>query len=256
RPTFRLGLQNHWRKLDWNVELYSQPVRLSILSYTGWKVLGKKWGRVLRSGFQTRNLFDLNDDWSVYQFFDVAFLDGKRTKDNWAIHYTVAPSYNLHLAGFDFFSVGPYFDFQHYGNNQNHFRLGHGGYFSPQRFYAGGVQLNLRTEEGKAFLFEGRLALGVQHFYEASAPWFPIGCPYASCGGRHDSNRATNFAPDLRMRIVGQVHPLVQLGAGVYARKTGDFKEVGAGIFLRLFFEPRKGVFSSDLPTYLFGAIE
>ncbi len=256
RPTFRLGVQDDWGQLHWKTELYSQPVRLSLLSYTGWKVLGKKWGRVLRSGLQSHGNLMVGERWSVYQFFDVAFLDGKRTKDNWAIHYTIAPSYNLPLSGFDAFTLGPYFDLQHYGNNQNHFRLGHGGYFSPQGFYAGGVQLNLRTGEGKAFLFEGRLALGVQHFREEAAPWFPIGCPYASCDGRYPSNRATNFAPDLRLRLVWQAHPLLQLGGGVYARKTGDFKELGTGVFLRLFFEPRRGVFSSDLPAYLFAAIE
>ncbi len=256
RPTFRLGLQDHRGKLHWNVELYSQPVRLSLLSYTGWKVLGKKWGRVLRNGLQGHGNLLVGDRWNVYQFFDVAFLDGKRTKDNWAIHYTIAPGYDLSLPGFDTFTLGPYFDFQHYGNNQNHFRLGHGGYFSPQRFYAGGVQLNVRTEEGKSLLLEGRLALGVQHFREEAAPWFPIGCPYANCDGSYPGNRATNFAPDLRLRLVWQPHPLLQLGSGVYARKTGDFKEVGAGIFLRLFFEPRKGVFSNDLPAYLFAAIE
>ncbi|BCX82849.1 cellulose synthase operon protein C [Methylomarinovum caldicuralii] len=256
RPTLRLGLQDHWRKLNWNVELYSQPVRLSLLSYTGWKALGKKWGRVLRSGIQTRNILNLGEHWSVYQNFDVAFLDGRRTKDNWAIQYTIAPGYNIRLAGFDYLTLGPYFDFQHYGNNQNHFRLGHGGYFSPQRFYGEGLQLNLQTQEGRRFLIEGRMALGIQHFYEATAPWFPIGCPFARCDGRYPSSRTTRFAPDLRVRMVGQVNPLVQLGGGVYARKSGDFREVGVGLFIRLLFEPRRAVFSSDLPALLFGAIE
>ncbi len=196
-------------------------------------------------------------NWGVFQQLDVAFLDGRRTKDNWTVHYSLAPTWSLEATGFDRFGTGPYFDFQHYGNNQNHFRLGHGGYFSPQRFYAAGWRLDLRTREGRPFLFEGRLALGIQHFHERAEPWFPIGCPYDTCkAGKYPRNRDTKAAPDLRLRMVGQIHPHLQIGGGVYARMTGDYKELGAGLFLRFVFEPRRAVFSSDLPDLLFAAIE
>ncbi|WP_286293920.1 cellulose synthase subunit BcsC-related outer membrane protein [Methylomarinovum tepidoasis] len=257
RPTFRLQLSRHWQGTDWSWQVYSLPVRQTLLSYTGWKVLGKRWGRVLHSGVQGRALTHIAGRGYLYQQLQIGFLDGRRTKDNWQIHYSIAPSYSLPLPGFDYFSTGPYFDFQHYGNNQNHFRLGHGGYFSPQRYYAAGWQLNLRTAEERSFLMEGRLALGFQHFHEDSAPWFPIGCPHSRCeDGRYSGNTDTNFAPDLQLRAMGQIHPHLQLGAGFYARMTGDYREIGAGLFLRLFLEPRKAVFSSDLPRFLFAAIE
>ncbi len=257
RPTFRLQISQRWRATDWRLEAYSLPVRQTLLSYTGWKVLGKRWGRVLHSGLRGQVLTHLTGRWYLYQQLEAGFLDGRRTKDNWQIHYAIAPGYNLPLPGFDYFSLGPYFDFQHYGNNQNHFRFGHGGYFSPQRYYAVGGQVSFRTAEGKPLVLEGRLALGLQDFREDHAPWFPIGCPHSICeDGRYRHNSESGFAPDLRIRAVGRIHPHVQLGAGFYARMTGDYREIGGGLFLRVFLEPRRAVFSTDLPSSLFGAIE
>ncbi len=264
RPTFRLRLKNIWKPsqktvIDWSTELYSLPVRQSILSYTGWKVLGKKWGRVLRSGIKVDGIISWDEKWNVYEYLDAAFLDGKNTKDNWTINYTLAPSYTFNLHGLDYLSIGPYFNFQHYGNNQNHFRYGHGGYFSPQRFYATGIQTNFRTEEGNKWIADGQVNVGVQHYYEAQEEWYPIGCPYPGyllCRLNYPPNRDTNFSPSLRLRLTGLIHPHLQIGAGLFASKTGDYKEIGGGIFVRFFLEPRKGVFSSDLPPSLFAAIE
>lgn len=266
RPTLRLGVFDwlmgndspSWQ-LHWGAEGYSQPVRQSLLSYTGWKLLGNKWGRVMRSGLKLSGLLQMGAGWSVYQSLDTAFLDGQRTKDNWTVSYTLAPGYDFRFQGFDYFTIGPYFSFMHYGNNQNHFRLGHGGYFSPQAFYSGGVQLNLRTREGKKFLLESSLAAGIQHFRERAEPWFPRGCSGQEpllCNLAYPANRETDFAPSGRVRWVLQIHPHLQLTGGVYARKTGGYKEIGAGIFLRFLFDSRQAVFSTDLPGFLFDAIE
>ena len=267
RPTFRLGIgkwmepaQTGW-KLHWNAEGYSQPVRQSLLSYTGWKMLGERWGRVLKSGVELTGLLQRRGTgWNLYQSLDIAFLDGKRTKDNWMIGYTMAPGYDFGVQGFDYFTLGPYFNFLHYGNNQNHFRLGHGGYFSPQEFYAGGLQLGLRTLEGRKFMIEGRVGIGVQFFREGKEAWYPQGCGaeqvLCSVNPDYPENREISFAPSGRVRFVWQIHPHLQLAGGVYGQRTSGYDEFGGGLSLRWLFQPRPAVFSSDLPGYLFGILQ
>ncbi|XSG84321.1 MAG: cellulose synthase subunit BcsC-related outer membrane protein [Methylohalobius sp. ZOD2] len=274
RPTFRLGVSStqnipfsrssrtghspFWQ-LHWNMEIYSQPVRQSLLSYTGWKMSGEKWGRVLRNGLKLSGVLQINSNWSLYQSLDTAFLDGRRTKDNWTIGYTIAPGYSLPVEGVDYFSLGPYFTFMHYDNNQNHFRPGHGGYFSPQTFYAGGMQLNLRTEEGKKLLLEGSFAAGIQHFHEQTESWFPLKCGGQAallCNLSYPANRKTSFAPSARIRMVWQAHPHLQVTGGIYARRTSGYREAGGGLSLRFLFKARKAVFSTDLPGFLFDVLE
>ncbi len=267
RPTFRLGAgdwlkmpRSPWR-LRWNGEVSSQPVRQSLLSYAGWKMLGKRWGRVLKSGVGLTGLLQYGDSgWNIYQSMEVAFLDGTGTKDNWMAGYSLAPGYDFGWRGFDYFTLGPYFNFFHYGNNQNHFRPGHGGYFSPQEFYGGGLQLGMLSEEGRKFIFEGRVALGLQHFHEARAPWYPAGCvaEQALCGADPDypENRETSFAPSVRLRFAWRLHPHWQLVGGFYGQRTSGYEEFGGGLTLRWLFEPRPAVFSSDLPRYLFGILQ
>ncbi len=258
RPTARLGIGdwvegNAWR---WQVEAFRQPIRQSILSYTGWKLFGKRWGRVLRNGLKFSSL-GLVGRIAIYQTAEGAFLDGKGTQDNWMLGYTLAAGYELGWPGFDYASLGPYFQFAHYAHNQNRFLPGHGGYFSPQEFYAGGIQLALRTEEGKRFLLESRVSLGVQHFREAKAPWLPRGCKGSPlCGLDYPANRETSFAPSGEMRFAVRLHPHLQLLGGVYARQTQGWREVGGGISLSVSFEPGALVFSADLPQAQFSALE
>lgn len=261
RPTARLrigdwldGAAWQWR---WQAEAYRQPIRQSLLSYTGWEFFGKRWGRVLRNGARFSGL-GLIGPLALYQAIESAFIDGQSTQDNWMVGYTLAAGYNLPWPGFfDYLSFGPYFYFMHYANNQNHFRPGHGGYFSPQAFYAGGVQLAFRTEEDKRFMIESRLALGIQHFREEATPWFPRGCASSPlCELKFPKNRETSFAPAGELRFVFQLHPQLQLVGGVYARQTQGWREAGGGLLVRVLFAPGSSVLSSDLPEVLFAAIE
>ncbi|MFN3919305.1 MAG: cellulose synthase subunit BcsC-related outer membrane protein, partial [Methylohalobius sp.] len=261
RPTARLGISDwldgaawQWR---WQAEAYRQPIRQSLLSYTGWEFFGKRWGRVLRNGARFSGL-GLIGPLALYQAIEGAFIDGQSTQDNWMVGYTLAAGYNLPWPKFfDYLSFGPYFHFMHYANNQNHFRPGHGGYFSPQAFYAGGVQLAFRTEEGRRFLLESRVALGIQHFREEAASWFPRGCTSSPlCDLKFPKNRETSFAPSGELRFAFQLHPHLQLIGGVYARQTLGWREAGGGLLVRVLFAPGASVLSADLPEALFAAIE
>lgn len=260
QPTVRFGMSD-WQPMRnwqfaWNAEIHRQPVRQSLLSYIGLKQFGESWGQVLRHGVKFSSLLQ-RGHWHIYQAVEAAFLDGQGTRANWTASYTLAPGYNLPWAGFDYLSLGPYFQFMHYANNQNHFRPGHGGYFSPQAFYAGGMQLALRTQEGKPFLLESRLAAGLQHFREEAAPWFPRRCGAGPlCRLNYPDNQETSFAPSASLRFAWQIHPHLQLAGGVYARKTQGWREASGGLWLRVLFAPGTAVISADLPEALFAAIE
>lgn len=265
-PTFSLGTLQHRPWGNWRVEAYGKSVQQSLLAYTGLEeqVSGIKWGRVLRTGIAASIFQRLGEHWGLSQSLDWAYLDGRRVRDNWTVSYNLALGYDLKLNHFDYFVVGPFFNYQHYQRNQNHFTPGHGGYFSPRHFLYPGLALNFLTDEGKSFIFKGRLGLGYQYFREDRAPWLPLGCfgrlqsdfCQANKNVSYSGNRRSKFAPDLEIKGAWLLKPQWLVGGGFYARKTNDWEELGAGIYVRYLFRPRQAVFSADIPNYLFGAFE
>ncbi len=269
RPTVRLGFLKEFSQGRWGSELYSQPVRESILSYTGINdpYSNTQWGRVLRSGINLPLLLSLDEDWTLTANVDVALLHGEQVKTNWTVAGTVSTGYDFKLSGFDYFSLGPSVSFQHYDQNQNHFTVGHGGYFSPERLINTGLGLNFLTSEGRSFVLRGRVGAGYQNVQNASSPWFPLGGSVQNAAnvqvtldGRSVFNDTPTYASsandglayDLELKGVWLLHPNIQVGGGVSARRTGGYDDYSAGFFFRYILDERKASFSSDIPDYLF----
>lgn len=269
RPTLRFGFIKEFSLGRWGPEFYSQSVRESILSYTGIKdpYSNTRWGRVLRSGINLPLLLQLDDKWTVTGQLDAAALHGEQVKTNWTMTATVSGGYDFRPPGFDYFSFGPSFSFQHFDQNQNHFTIGHGGYFSPNHYINAGLALNFLTSEARAYVVRGRIGGGYQNFRTASAPWFPLGNPIQNAANVEvtlDGQTVYNDPPfytgesrdgiayDLELKGVWLVHPNIQLGGGVSARRSGGFDDYSAGLFFRYILDDRKASFSTDIPDYLF----
>ncbi|GEM_PF-814321 len=269
RPTLQAGFLSEFGQGRWGAEVYSLPVRESILSYSGMRdpYSDRKWGRVLRSGAKGSLLFDLDNRWTLTGQLDVAALYGESVKTNWTGVASIGVGYDFKLSGFDYFSVGPEVSFQHFDQNQNHFTLGHGGYFSPDHFLTAGVGLHFLTREGRSFVLQGRIALGYQNFHDAAAPWFPLdssvqnvagvqvsldGRPVFSGAPFYSGNSQDGIAHDFEFKGVWLAHPHLQIGGGIAARKTSGYDDYSSGLFVRFLFEPRRASFSSDIPRYLF----
>ena len=269
RPTLQVGFSKEFAQGRWGTEIYSLPVRESILSYTGLRdpYSDRKWGRVLRSGAKLPLLLNLDNRWTLTGLIDFAALYGEAVKTNWTAVASVGAGYDFRLSGFDYFSVGPEVSFQHFDQNQNHFTLGHGGYFSPEHFLTTGVGVHFLTDEGRSFVLQGRIAVGYQNFREAAAPWFPRdgavqnsaaiqatldGRPVFSGAPFYRSNSQDGFAHDFEFKGVWLAHPHIQIGGGIAARRTSGYDDYSSGLFVRFLFESRKASFSSDIRDYLF----
>ncbi|WP_260986306.1 cellulose biosynthesis protein BcsC [Bordetella genomosp. 13] len=59
-----------------------------------------------------------------------------------------------------------------YDNNQRYFTYGHGGYFSPQQFYALSLPVTWAQRAGR-FSYKLQGSVGIQHFKEDDADYFP-----------------------------------------------------------------------------------
>lgn len=262
--TFDVGFIQQTGFGNWGLHVYSQPVRQSILSYSGIRdpYLNRltprlpaanndlEWGRVLRSGVATTGFYQFNEQWGASASTEIAMLTGDNVTDNLSVAASIGLGRNFDIPGFDYFTVGPSLIYEHYQKNLSYFTFGHGGYFSPNHYINTGLGVNFLTDEGKPFVIKGRAVVGAQIIDEAATPWFPEADPSR---GRYGARNDFGEALDFELKGVWLVTQNIQLGAGAAMRSANNFEDYTGGFFIRYFFEERKASFSTDIPDGMFG---
>jgi tetratricopeptide (TPR) repeat protein len=253
--TFDAGFIHQADFGNWELEAYSQPVRQSILSYTGIHDPyngGQEWGRVLRRGIKPSIFYRFNENWNALASIDLALLEGKNVAENNSVSVSANFSRNLHISGFNYFSVGPSINYQHFDKNLSYFTYGQGGYFSPDQYVNVGAGINFLTEEGKPYVIKGRAIGGFQDITDSSAPWFSFGNQAA---GSYSATHSSGVAFDFELKGVWLISQNFQLGAGSAIRKTNGYDDYTGGLFVRYNFNSRKASFSTDIPSGMFSSI-
>ncbi len=150
-------------------------------------------------------------------------------------------------------TVGMNFFGMHYDRNLYDFTYGQGGYFSPQAFAIAGVPVNLTGRSGRHWHYKVSGSLGVQAFYEASTPYFPLDPAIQSAQGDlyfpASTTVSANYNFNGELSYVTHHHWYV----GTYAdfNNTRDYAESRAGFFLRYVFAAEDDA-GETVPTGLF----
>ena len=159
--------------LSVKVDLSRRSVTDSVLSYAGTvdDRTGTVWGGVTATGGRAEIGMAVGD-YGAYGFGSYHFVGGKNVANNnryeggAGVYYKLINSPGMELtAGLSATALG-------YDKNLRYFTLGHGGYFSPQRYFS----LNIPVEwTGRNGLLSYRLdgSIGLQSFRESSAAYFP-----------------------------------------------------------------------------------
>ncbi|MDO8845184.1 cellulose synthase subunit BcsC-related outer membrane protein [Methylicorpusculum sp.] len=265
--TFDVGFIQQTQSGHWGLNVYSQPVRQSILSYTGIRDpyanqlnsplpasnSDLEWGRVLRSGVKASGYHQFNERWNFNGSAEIVMLTGSKVADNTSLAASLGLGRNIKIRGFDYFSIGPSIMYEHYEKNLSQFTLGHGGYFSPDHYINAGFGVNFLTDEGKSFVIKGRAVAGAQIVNESSTPWFPLVDPGR---GRYDKQKDVGQALDFELKGVWLATPNIQFGAGAAIRHANNFEDYTGGLFIRYFFEERKASYSTDIPEGMFSNMQ
>ncbi|MGZ5000759.1 MAG: cellulose synthase subunit BcsC-related outer membrane protein [Methylomonas sp.] len=269
--SFDVGFVQQTQDGNWGLNVYSQPVRQSILSYTGirdpylYPIASKlglnsivkqlEWGRVLRSGIKGTGYYRFNERWGGSASAEVAMLNGENVADNTAFALSTSLGRNFAIPGFDYFTIGPALAYEHYEKNLSYFTLGQGGYFSPKHYINVGLGAQFLSEEGKPLLLKGHVSAGMQFTEQADSPWFPLLAPEL---GKYQGSKGFGLsdALDIELKGVWLLAPNLQLGAGAAVRHTANYEDFSGGLFVRVFFQDRKASYSSDIPDAMFNGIQ
>lgn len=228
-----------------NAEFYSNPIRETMLSYVGLQdpYSSRKWGRVQETGGSLSLFQGFMDDYTAFAKGSYGTITGVNTASNNHLALVASVSRLIKLEGFEYITIGPSISYERFDNNQNFFTYGHGGYFSPEYIVQGIIEAQFLTTEGLHWLVKGSLGAGGQQNQQGSSPYFPL-----DPDGREYPGTDSTTGIFLTSIEAGYlVTPEFMVGAKLGYAVTADYNEGFASIYMRYFFEPRAGLFRTDL---------
>ncbi len=245
-PIGRAGAQYRHASGYVQGEFYSQSIRESLLSYAGLKdpyVKGREWGRVQETGGSLQIFQGFGNDITAFAKGSYGEITGINTARNNHLALVGSVSKLFKPEGFEYISIGPAVSYEQWDNNQNHFTYGNGGYFSPQYIVQGILEAQFLTQEGMNWLVSGSIGAGGQQNQQDASPYFPL-----DPDGREFSGQKSSTGIFL-VRAQGGILlcPEWMVGAKLSYAVTADYNEGFASIYVSYFFEPRAGLFRSDI---------
>ena len=150
-----------------------RPVTDSVLSYAGAvdPVTGLSWGSVMQTGGGGSISYDRNGN-GIYVDGGYHRYNGRNVLSNRKIEGNIGGYLKIYGSGNNSLTAGANLNYQSYGNDQNYFSFGHGGYFSPQSFVSIAFPLHYKTDRGK-WQAGVDLAPGFQSYQEDGASVYP-----------------------------------------------------------------------------------
>jgi hypothetical protein len=233
------------------VEASRRVVTDSLLSLVGARDArtGERGGGVLATGGRVQLGFD-DGARGGYGYGAWHQLTGEGVRSNTRTELGGGLYWHLHRTPDAGLTAGVSASVLAYGHNLRYYTSGHGGYFSPQRFVSLAVPVEWMERSGR-LSYQLRGAIGVQHFSEDAAPYYPgnevrqaqaalAALGQGSAGGYPGQSR-TGLGYSLGGALEYQWQPQVFVGGHLAVDNARNFREVVGGLYVRYALQPITG---------------
>ncbi|RJR14527.1 MAG: hypothetical protein C4581_13880 [Nitrospiraceae bacterium] len=238
------------RKDQWFIQLHQESVRESILSYTGLEdpYSDKKWGRVLKTGAGAGITFALASPYWVSLDAGYDHYWGKNVVKNYSVSGNISAGRTDSILNGEA-NTGLFITSRHFNRNTAFFTFGHGGYFSPDRFFIAGPFFRYKTEACSDFWFDGEVSAGYMYFRTEDAPHYHKVVDSASLlnsaaqtdlSGEYEGEKKSTLGLNLKLKAVKLINDYIGIGAYLKGSNSADFSEFSAGVVLQYYFGPVK----------------
>jgi len=217
-----------------------RSVTESLLSYAGQydAPTGSVWGGVTNSAI-TLGVGQDTGDFGLYAKLAAQLVTGFNVKSNTGMDVS-GGGYSV-LVNDEFMKVtlGAHLDVMGYRNNLRFYTFGHGGYFSPQQYFAMSVPVNVTGREGD-LIYKASGYLGLQAFQENSTPYFPNDPLMQSISGLYyPSQSKTGILFGISLKGETEVSERLSVGMQFQFDNAKDFKRFNVGAYMKYWFGPR-----------------
>jgi len=243
--------------LHWSVGVSRRAVTDSLLSFAGAedKRTGQKWGGVTANGGRAQLAFD-DREMGAYAYAGWHRLLGNNVEDNDRTELGAGVYWYLQnneqsqaTVGFNLLGIG-------YRENLGYFTYGHGGYFSPQSFFALGVPVSW-ARRYKRLSFQLRGSVGVQAINQDEADFFPGDRAMQAEASRalgyeavYGSDNSTGIGYNLAGAAEYQLGDHLFLGGHVGVDNAQDYRQWNGGLYLRYMLERMTGPMPLPVSPY------
>ncbi|MCE6978892.1 tetratricopeptide repeat protein [Pseudomonas frederiksbergensis] len=235
----------------YGVSVSRRPVTDSVTSFAGTtdKRSGQSWGGVTANGGRAQLSYDDNEV-GAYGYASWHQLLGTHVESNNRSELGSGVYWYLQNATDSKLTVGLSMTGISYANNQDYFTYGHGGYFSPQTFFALGVPVTWAQRSGR-WSYQVKTSVGVQHFEQDSADYFPTDkALQAASGLRYSGQNKTGIGYSLAAAAEYKVASNFVLGANLGLDNAHDYQQLSGALSLRYQFEDISGPMSLPVSPY------
>lgn len=234
-----------------------RPVTNSLTSFAGSRDprSGAKWGGVTANGVRGELSYD-DQETGVYGYASAHRLLGNHVEANNRFELGSGIYWYLRNATDSNLTLGLSGTALSYSDNQNFFTYGHGGYFSPQKFFSLGVPLNW-AQRIERFTYRLHGSVGMQYINQDGADIFPGHSelqPQATAVGLTHYSGKSKTGVGYSFGAAGEY----QLGSDLFLGGTfgldnaSNYRQYAGGLYLRYTFEDMTG--PMNLPVSPFGS--
>lgn len=235
----------------YGVSISRRPVTDSVTSFAGTtdKRSGQSWGGVSANGGRGQLSYNDNEV-GVYGYASWHKLLGNHVQSNSRGELGSGIYWYLQNTTDSKLTVGLSMSGMSYANNQDYFTYGHGGYFSPQTFFALGVPVTWAQRSGR-LTYQVKGSIGVQHFEQDSADYFPDDKNLQAASGlRYAGDNKTGIGYSLAGAAEYKLASNFLLGANLGLDNARDYKQLSGALSLRYQFEDISGPVSLPVSPY------
>ncbi|WLG42575.1 cellulose biosynthesis protein BcsC [Pseudomonas sp. FP1740] len=235
----------------YGVSVSRRPVTDSVTSFAGTtdKRSGQSWGGVTANGGRGQLSYD-DSEVGAYGYASWHQLLGNHVESNSRSELGSGIYWYLQNATDSKLTVGLSMTGISYANNQDYFTYGHGGYFSPQTFFALGVPVTWAQRTGR-LTYQVKGSVGVQHFEQDSVDYFPTDkAQQAASGLRYAGQNKTGIGYSVAAAAEYKVASNFLLGANLGLDNAHDYQQFSGALSLRYLFEDISGPMSLPVSPY------
>lgn len=235
----------------YGVSVSRRPVTDSVTSFAGTtdKRSGQSWGGVTANGGRGQLSYD-DSEVGAYGYASWHQLLGNHVESNSRSELGSGVYWYLQNATDSKLTLGLSMTGIRYANNQDYFTYGHGGYFSPQTFFALGVPVTWAQRTGR-LTYQVKGSVGVQHFEQDSVDYFPTDkALQATSGLRYAGQNKTGIGYSVAAAAEYKVASNFLLGANLGLDNAHDYQQFSGALSLRYLFEDISGPMSLPVSPY------
>lgn len=237
--------------MRYGVSVSRRPVTDSVTSFAGAtdKRTGQSWGGVTANGGRAQLSYD-NQQVGSYGYGSWHKLLGHNVESNSRAELGGGVYWYLRNAEDSKLTLGLSASGLSFANNQDFFTYGHGGYFSPQSYFALGVPVtwSQRTER---FSYQVKGSVGVQYFEQDAADYFPNDKDLQAANDqRYKGQNKTGVGYSLSGAGEYKFGSSFFLGANLGLDNAQDYKQFTGAMYLRYMFEDMNGPMELPVSPY------